>query len=577
VTPPAAGDVALACAGILVDELVRGGVRHACLTPGSRSTPLALACARNPALTVHVHIDERASAYFALGIAKASDAPALALCTSGTAAANHFPAIVEASQACVPLIVLTADRPPELRDTGANQTIDQRRLFGGYVRWFVETAVPEQTENAAKYWRDIATQALATALGVPSGPVHLNMPFREPLVPTGASVDLGAFSTPERRAQQGDSVPTSEAHADGSTVTALAGLVEGAQSGLVVAGALPRPAVEVFDLCAALRWPLLAEPPSGLRMPGRALAAGQPLIADERFRQAHRPDLVLQIGGTPTTRAAQMLVREAGTLVVVESNRRHADPDRKATLTLDDDLPDVVPSLVRRITPRQAGAWNRSWSAADRTVRSAIDELLDSWDEPFEGRIARDVAAALPDGAILFAGSSMPVRDLDHYMAPRQGIRVLGNRGASGIDGSVSTTLGIAQSGAPAFGLIGDLALLHDASGLLWSARREGNAVLVVVDNNGGGIFSLLPQAEFEHAEFERLFGTPHDLDIEALAGVAGAGYSPVNAAAELRPAIDHAAAAQGVQIVHVPVDRGRAVLLRRAVAEAVSRALAAR
>jgi 2-succinyl-5-enolpyruvyl-6-hydroxy-3-cyclohexene-1-carboxylate synthase len=357
-------------------------------------------------------------------------------------------------------------------------------------------------------------------------------------------------------------------------VTALAGLVERAQSGLVVAGALPRPAFEVFDLCAALQWPLLAEPASGLRLPGRALAAGQPLIADERFRQAHRPDLVLQIGATPTTRAAQTLVREAGTLVVVESNRRHADPDRRATLTLDDELASLVPSLLPRITPRASIAWSQSWSAADRTVRNAIDELLDSWDEPFEGRIARDVAAALPDGAILFAGSSMPVRDLDHYMAPRESVRVLGNRGASGIDGSVSTTLGIAQSGAPAFGLIGDLALLHDASGLLWSARRAGHAVLVVVDNNGGGIFSLLPQAGVEHEEFETLFGTPHDLDIEALARVAGAEYFPVNTAGELRPAIDHAAAANGVQIVHVLVDRGRAVVLRRAVAEAVSSAL---
>jgi 2-succinyl-5-enolpyruvyl-6-hydroxy-3-cyclohexene-1-carboxylate synthase len=577
VTSAPAGDVALACAGILVDELVRGGVRHACLTPGSRSTPLALACARNPALTVHVHLDERASAYFALGIAKASEAPAVALCTSGTAAANHFPAIVEASQSAVPLIVLTADRPPELRDTGANQTIDQRRLFGGYVRWFTETVVPEQTDTAATYWRDIAAQALAAALGVPPGPVHLNTPFREPLVPTGAAVDLGEPSTPERRAPPAERTPTSDANADSSAVSALAALVEGAQSGLVVAGALPRPAVEVFDLCSALQWPLLAEPASGLRIPGRALAAGQPLIADQRFRHAHRPDMVLQIGATPTTRAAQTVVRDAEALVVVETNRRHADPDRKAALTLDDDLSHLMSSLVRRIKPRQAGAWSGSWSAADRTVRNAIDELLDSWDEPFEGRIARDVAAALPDGAMLFAGSSMPVRDLDHYMAPREGIRILGNRGASGIDGSVSTTLGVAQSGAPAFGLIGDLALLHDASGLLWSARREGNAVLVVVDNNGGGIFSLLPQADFDHEEFETLFGTPHDLDIGTLARAAEAGYTRVKAAAELPSAIDQAAAAKGVQIVHVPVDRGRAVGLRRAVADAVSRALTTR
>jgi 2-succinyl-5-enolpyruvyl-6-hydroxy-3-cyclohexene-1-carboxylate synthase len=273
----------------------------------------------------------------------------------------------------------------------------------------------------------------------------------------------------------------------------------------------------------------------------------------------------------------QELVRGADRLLIIDPDGLVADPDRRATLTIEDDPADVVAVLRagRSSLPATRPQWSGEWHAADRKVRDAVDTLLDSWDEPFEGRIARDVAAAIPDGGVLFAGSSMPVRDLDTFMSPRAGLRVLANRGASGIDGLVSTTFGIAEVSGPTYALLGDLSVLHDASGLLWGARRCPGAVLVVIDNNGGGIFSLLPQASLARDEFELLFGTPHGLDLAAIARAAGAGVRTVDSAGVLVPAMREAATSGGVQIVRVRVDRVRAVELRGEVSRAVSAALA--
>jgi 2-succinyl-5-enolpyruvyl-6-hydroxy-3-cyclohexene-1-carboxylate synthase len=273
----------------------------------------------------------------------------------------------------------------------------------------------------------------------------------------------------------------------------------------------------------------------------------------------------------------QELVRGADRLLIVDPDHLVADPDRRATLTLETDPGDVVAALraSRSWLPATRPQWFDEWHDADRAVRQAVDALLDSWDEPFEGRIARDVAASIPNGGVLFAGSSMPVRDLDTYMTPRTGLRVLANRGASGIDGQVSTAFGIAEVSGPTYALLGDLSVLHDASGLLWGARRGPGAVLVVVDNDGGGIFSMLPQASLPEAEFELLFGTPHGLDLEAIARAAGAGVRTVDSARVLLPAIHEAATSGGVQMVRIRVNRRRAVELRGEVSRAVSAALA--
>jgi 2-succinyl-5-enolpyruvyl-6-hydroxy-3-cyclohexene-1-carboxylate synthase len=563
-----AGDIALACVTALLDALVRGGVAHMCMTPGSRSTPIALAAARHPGITLHVHVDERSSAFFGLGIAAASGQPVAMFCTSGTAAANHLPAVVEAAMARVPIIVMTADRPPELRGVGANQTIDQQQLFGGFVKWFCDAGVPVDGDRERQRWSSVGVRAIEHAMGSPApGPVHLNLPFREPLLPSGSYVDAPIFAE--------TAIADPNIHVFPERMPAFQREVSTGHRVVVVAGRLRVPPAGLIEACKERGWPLVAEPLSGLRR--SSLSAGALLAADAGFRERYHPDLVIQFGAAPTSRGVQELVRGADRLLIVDPDHLVADPDRRATITINNDPAEVAAALRASTSslPATRPQWASEWLDADRKVREAVDALLDTWNEPFEGRIARDLAASIPDGGVLFAGSSMPVRDLDAYMLPRTGLRVMANRGASGIDGLVSTTFGIAEVSDPTYALLGDLAMLHDASGMLWGARRSRGAVIVVIDNDGGGIFSMLPQATLAPQEFELLFGTPHGLDLEAIARTAGAGVRTVDSARVLIPAISEAAATGGVQMVRVRVDRGRAAELRGEVSRTVSAALA--
>jgi 2-succinyl-5-enolpyruvyl-6-hydroxy-3-cyclohexene-1-carboxylate synthase len=565
-TEPTEGDIALSCVTALLDALVDGGVTHMCMTPGSRSTPIALAAARHPDITLHVHVDERSSAFFGLGIAAATGQPVAMFCTSGTAAANHLPAVVEASLSRVPIIVMTADRPPELHGVGANQTIDQQNLFGGFVNWFCDTGVPVYAPHERHRWWSLGKQAIQHAvLFQRPGPVHLNLPFREPLMPSGQPMDAPSLMY----------VDYTNFQPEPDQMPAFLREVNTGHRVVVVAGRLRIPPDGLIEACAERGWPLLAEPLSGLRR--GSLSAGALLAADAGFRERYHPDLVIQFGAAPTSRGMQELVRSADRLLIVDPDELVADPDRRATMTINND-PSLVAAALRAATsslPATRPQWAGEWHDADGAVRNAVDALLDSWDEPFEGRIARDLAAAIPDGGVLFAGSSMPIRDVDAYMRPRDGLRVMANRGASGIDGLVSTVFGIAEANQPTFALLGDLSVLHDASGLLWGARRCQGAVIVVIDNDGGGIFSMLPQASLDHTEFELLFGTPHGLDLEAIARASGAGVRTVDSARVLVPAINEAATTGGVQFVRVRVQRQRAVELRAEVSRTVAAALA--
>jgi 2-succinyl-5-enolpyruvyl-6-hydroxy-3-cyclohexene-1-carboxylate synthase len=566
-SPGTEGDVALACMSALLDGLVSQGLEHACVSPGSRSTPLALALSRRPGVTVHVHLDERSSAFFGLGLAKATGRPAAVACTSGTAAANLFPAVVEASMSRTPLVLLTADRPPELHDVGANQTIDQRELFGGYVKRFVEAGVPGDYPDVA-HWFDVGLAAADVARRHAPGPVHVNLPFREPLAPSGEDIDIGSH----------DSLKPGSGRAGARTrrsdVETLAEQMKGVERGVLLAGSLRRDASPVVDLARTLGWPLIAEPTSGLRIPG-ALSAGAFLLASESFLSSHVPELVVQVGAAPTTRAGLAFVADSKRLIIVDPDRLMADPARHASLRLEADPASLARALLKRIESREGSAWQREWQEADRIARGAVDHLVDSWEEPFEGRVARDLAACLPDGATLVVGSSMPARDLDGYMRPRLGIRVLGNRGASGIDGFVSTALGVAASGASTFALMGDLTLLHDASGFLWSAGRGHDAVFVVPNNDGGAIFSFLEQRRLP--EFADLFVTPHGLDLSRVATGAGARHALVERGADLGPTVIGASGSGGVWIVEVPSDRDLNVARHLEVDAAVASALETR
>ena len=548
----------------IVDELARGGMEHACVSPGSRSTPLALALWRHPGVRIHVHLDERSSAFFALGLAKATGRPVAIACTSGTAAAEFLPAVVEASMARVPLVVLTADRPPELRGVGANQTIDQVDLYGRHVRWAADAPVPGEAPEAST-WRDLATRALGSALGLPPGPVHVNLPFREPLVPADApALDVGGV---EPYAVPQGTEPEPE------HVQALLDELRSHERGIVLAGSLRTAAPAVAGLASVLAWPLVAEPTSGLRIPG-AVSTGSLLLGDPDFASAHVPEVVLQVGAAPTSRAGLALVGEAPRLLIVDPDRLVADPHRRAAKTWSVDAEALADRAARALEPRDETKWLRTWRAADASARRAIDAAMDAWPAPSEARVARDVAAALPSGATLVVASSMPVRDLDAVMDARDDLRVLANRGASGIDGFVSTVLGVSASGSPTVALSGDLSLLHDVGSLVWNGRRGHAAVLVVLNNDGGTIFSYLAQRDLP--ELETLFTTPHATDLAAVCEAAGAGHALVVHADDLLPAVERALSVGGVQVVEVPLDRERDISrhaeLRAAVTGAVRR-----
>ncbi len=445
---PNRADVALACMAQMADELHRHGLRHVCVSPGSRSTPLALAFARHGGFEVHVHLDERSAAFYAVGLARGSGLPVVAVCTSGTAVANWLPAVVEASMACVPLILLSADRPPALRGTGANQTIEQVGIFRRFIRWADAGELPEAGGDAPRRWRSLAARAVAHARAPLPGPVHLNLPFDEPLVPSGAAVDLGPGSggRPGGRPWRAASAPPQLP--DGEVVERLASLVSSTERGIVVAGGLDGATPDaILAFARSAGWPLVAEPTSGQRTGPPALAAGVLLLGDDSFASHHVPDVAVQFGATPTSRAVLAAGARAGQLVVVTPHGVEADPNRAAEITVRCDPSPLAAAVASRLTPRVGSAWLSRWMEADRLAVTGVSAWLDGLgEEIFEGRVARDLAAALPDGSVLFAGSSMPIRDLDNFMAPRSELRVVGNRGASGIDGSVSTALGLAAA-----------------------------------------------------------------------------------------------------------------------------------
>ena len=550
------------------------------LAPGSRSAPLAIALfdrASQPGagLRLHVRIDERSAAFLALGLAKASGRPAALVCTSGTAAANFHPAVIEADESGVPLLVLTADRPPELRGTGANQTIDQLKLYGGAVRWFAEAGVPEARPGMNAYWRSLASRAWAVASGAEGGfpgPVHLNLPLRDPLVPglPDAAAPAGPGGWPEPL----------DGRPGGAPWTRWAGAGQGGpldlpwtERGVILAGDGVADPAALLRLAAAAGWPVLAEPSSGARQGSHALGAYPYLLEHPAFLAAHRPDLVVCAGRPGLSRGQTAFLRQAAAdgarqVALAQGPGRWADPARTAT--------DVAVA-VRLAGLPAAGprGWLGRWQRADAAARGAVDAVLDTGGALTEPRLARDLAVALPDGALLWAASSLPIRDLDRQLAPRGSLRVLASRGASGIDGLISSASGAALAhqaagGGPAAALLGDLAFLHDSPGLFAGPGEDRpDLVLVVANNDGGGIFSTLEQAAVP-APFERVFGTPHGARLGGLAAAAGLGHTVLTAAADLPDALK----GDGIRIVEVPADRAAGTSLRGRLAAAAAAAI---
>ena len=530
----------------LVDELCAAGAREAVISPGSRSTPLVLACAEEKRMKLRVVLDERSAAFVALGAAKATGRPALALATSGTAGAHFFPAILEAEAARVPLVALTADRPLELHGFGAPQTMDQQHLFGTHVRFFADLGAPEPLEARLRHLRAVAALACSRALGPPRGPVHLNVPYREPL--SGADGALPAL-----RDRPAPRIATPRLSADDAALDEAAREISARPRGVIVCG--PRDADD--DLPDAVR--------------ALSRSTGYPILAEAASQVRFRvPEAVIRFGAGLTSKTLQQWLDASGAYtVLVSDDSALFDPAHAASLVLAGDAVATAFALADRVV-RPAGA-SLPFADADQRARSGLEAAFAREEEPSEPAVARELLAALPAGSQLFVSSSMPVRDVDAWAGRAAAVRVLANRGVNGIDGIVASALGaaLATSRRTAV-LLGDLALLHDLGGLVAAARLGAELTLVVVDNDGGGIFSFLPIAS-QTPRFEELFGTPHGLDLARAAALAGARLHSPRTLPELRAALRETG---GLHFVHVRSDRARNVERHRALEAAVASAL---
>lgn len=563
----------------MVDELVRCGLTDAVIAPGSRSTALVFALAQDGRIRTHVQIDERSAGFLALGMGRVTGRPAAVVTTSGTATANLHPAVVEADRSAVPLLVLTADRPPEARGTDANQTIDQVGLYGGSVRLEVDVAVAEDRPDAVPYWRSTVCRAYVETLGrggSAPGPVHVNLPFREPTVP--ATDDGRTTAAPFPRPTDGRPggapwihVPAGRRRLENAAIGALAERCAGTPRGLVVAGEGSPDADAVHTLADRLGWPVVAEPLSGARDRDGVIAAHHHLLGADGFVTEHRPDLILRFGRAGLSPHLMRLLGSEIPQVAVLPDDRWSDPRRATATVLVAEPTALATALNVSLGDGEADPdWRGSWRAADRTAAAAIEDVLSGEERLTEPAAARRTAASAPSGAALVVGSSMPVRDLDAFMLPRPGLLVHGNRGASGIDGYVSTALGVASAhDGPTVGLTGDLSLLHDANGFLLD-HAGLDLTIVVVNNDGGGIFHFLPQARHPE-ELERYFATPHGRDLAALARWHGVGHDEVSRPGELDALLSTPG---GVRIIEIRTDRAANVALHERITAAVSDAL---
>ncbi len=499
----------------LVDEWLQCGVRHAVVSPGSRSTPIALEIANRQEIEMHIFHDERSAAFAALGIAKASGIPAILVCSSGTAAVEFHPAIVEAHHSEVPILICTADRPAELQGVGAPQTIDQQNLYGVSVRKFVNAEVADESESHT--WRHIARDLFATSVGKVRGPVHLNLRFREPLMGVATSLP----PRHESSATIAETVVLPSARSLRKLKKAL-----NSRNGVIIAGPENYRIESILRLAETLSWPVLADPRSGARVPSKfVVAAADSILRDEDFAKKLQPQVVLRFGTLPASKIVNSWLASSGAKqIVITTTPTLADPDQLCALHIVGEIDELCAEMVSARTNEQSKrddfSWLDIWDTAETSAQKSINAALA--DEPglSEPGVARALYGLLPEASNLVVSSSMPIRDVEWFAAPRTGLRVHANRGANGIDGVVSTAVGIAlATRQPTTLLIGDIALLHDVNGLISLVSREIDLRIVVIDNNGGGIFSFLPQAQtLEVTKFEKIFGTPHGVNLKMVA-----------------------------------------------------------
>ena len=565
------------------DELARSGVTDACTSPGSRSTPLVLALAREKRLRAWSHLDERTAGFFAVGLAKASERPVVVACTSGTAAVELAPAVHEAHEAGVPLILLTADRPPELRGVGAGQVVDQIKLYGAAVKWFVELGSHEATAERVRWIRSLACRAVAVARNGRPGVVHINVPLREPLV-TG-----GPLEAEDPCPGRADGVPwlvldEPRPGLSGAAVPLVQAL-EGRRRGVIVAGRDRHPAYvrTVVAFAEAMGWPLLADPLSGARRGPGAVAHYDALLRAPDLASTH-PDVVLRVGDLPTSKPLRQWLASLGDVpqVAFAPPSVWSDPDGVVSLMLDEHAPLTLASAMGALRDDPSWPlpdlvleaadpeWMQGWREADDRAATAIDGALGA--DLSEPQVARALAAALPEDATLYVASSMPIRDVETFMGARdRPPRVLSNRGANGIDGTIASAFGAAAAdgAGPVALLIGDVAFAYDLTALVAATRLGLALTVVLLNNDGGGIFDFLPVAG-ERDAFEKHVATPHGLDFSAVGTLYGLDYVRCTSIAELQEQLGASLSSRGTRVLEIRTDREQNVALHRRVWEAV-------
>jgi 2-succinyl-5-enolpyruvyl-6-hydroxy-3-cyclohexene-1-carboxylate synthase len=561
-----------------VDELAKVGVQDVVVSPGSRSTPFAIIMAEHPNMRVHMNIDERSAAFFALGMAKAKRKPAALLCTSGTAVANYLPAIVEAYYSRIPLIVLTADRPHELRDVGAPQAIDQLHIYGKYAKWFVEMALPEKSREMLYYARTMAARAAAVAMTAPLGPVHLNFPLREPLVPTITEETWKQIETKEPSYIH---VSIGKKTLEAKQFQQLYDQLTHTEKGLIICGDMDKPgfAEAVTMLADTFDYPILADPLSQLRSGTHPkdyiIESYDAILKDEKIADALLPDVVIRFGAMPVSKSLLLMLKHHPSIIqiVVDGEGGWREPTLTASHMIYCDEIEFCHRLAEIGAQKRGGEkseWTKRWQTVNKIAK---ETLLEAGKEKqlFEGKVFIELAELLPEHSLLFVGNSMPIRDADTFlMTNNKQIRVMANRGANGIDGVVSSALGASTVTEPLVLVIGDLSFYHDLNGLLAAKLHRLNATMIVINNNGGGIFSFLPQAKHEK-HFETLFGTPTDLQFEHVVRMYDGDYAKVETWDEFRHHVKRSVETKGLHVIELCTSRQENVMKHRLLWENVS------
>lgn len=542
-----------------VDELAQNKVRHAVVSPGSRSTPISLLLAEHPNIEVHINVDERSAAFFALGLAKALREPVAIICTSGTAAANYYPAIVEAYYARIPLIVMTADRPHELRDVGAPQAIDQIDLYGKHVKWSVEMALPEESADMTNYVRTIGARAVAIASNQPSGPVHLNFPIREPLLPFLDQVEKYRDHqiSPKVDIEKGIRILSQ------SQFEALASMLSEAKRGIIVVGELQDREIRqaIIALAKKLAFPILADPLSLLRSGDHSqtqtIETYDTFLRDDVAKEVLNPDLVLRFGAMPVSKSLLLFLKKhrQAQHLIVDAGAGWREPAGIASKMIYCEESAFCYGVLEQIDHRENPSWLQLWQSVNKATKRGLASIRDEA-ELSEGKLFLFLNDLMPMNSTLFVGNSMPIRDLDtFFFTNEKNITALANRGANGIDGVVSTALGVSTVSENTVLVIGDLSFFHDMNGLLAAKLQKQNITILLINNDGGGIFSFLPQAS-EKEYFESLFGTPHGLDFSHAAKLYGAKYKNASTWDEFQQVFTQSFSEPGLKIIEVQTER---------------------